>query len=52
MKRREFCRNSVLTAGLAEDIPSDVIALGKKSILDGLGLALAGFVDPGAVPAT
>ena len=25
-----------------EDIPQDVIALGKKSILDGLGLALAG----------
>src|SRR5579863_2286629 len=25
-----------------EDIPADVIALGKKSILDGLGLALAG----------
>lgn len=27
-----------------EDIPSDVIALGKKSILDGFGLALAGSV--------
>src|SRR2546430_17587026 len=26
-----------------EDIPSEVIELGKKSILDGLGLALAGF---------
>src|SRR5690242_10422039 len=25
-----------------EDIPQDVIELGKKSILDGLGLALAG----------
>src|SRR5260370_20222355 len=25
-----------------EDIPEDVIELGKKSILDGLGLALAG----------
>src|SRR5882762_9690094 len=25
-----------------EDIPPDVIELGKKSILDGLGLALAG----------
>jgi len=25
-----------------EDIPGDVIELGKKSILDGLGLALAG----------
>jgi 2-methylcitrate dehydratase PrpD len=28
----------------AEDIPGDVIALGKKSILDGLGLALSGSV--------
>ncbi|HEX2724493.1 MAG TPA: MmgE/PrpD family protein [Beijerinckiaceae bacterium] len=28
----------------AEDIPDDVIALGKKSILDGLGLALSGSV--------
>ena len=28
-----------------DDIPSDVIALGKKSILDGLGLALAGSVS-------
>lgn len=27
-----------------EDIPSDVVALGKKSILDGFGLALAGSV--------
>jgi 2-methylcitrate dehydratase PrpD len=27
-----------------EDIPQDVIELGKKSILDGLGLALAGSV--------
>jgi len=27
-----------------EDVPSDVIALGKKSILDGLGLALSGSV--------
>jgi 2-methylcitrate dehydratase PrpD len=27
-----------------EDIPSEVIALGKKSILDGFGLALAGSV--------
>src|SRR3984893_5108057 len=25
-----------------EDIPADVLALGKKSILDGFGLALAG----------
>jgi len=25
-----------------EDIPGEVIELGKKSILDGLGLALAG----------
>src|SRR5438105_2610347 len=28
-----------------EDIPAQVIALGKKSILDGLGLALAGSVQ-------
>src|SRR3989441_12849189 len=28
-----------------EDIPADVIELGKKSILDGLGLALAGSRD-------
>ena len=28
----------------AQDIPDDVIALGKKSILDGLGLALSGSV--------
>jgi 2-methylcitrate dehydratase PrpD len=28
----------------AEDIPDDVVALGKKSILDGLGLALSGSV--------
>src|ERR1700740_1670287 len=28
-----------------EDIPSDVIDLGKKSILDGFGLALAGSVS-------
>ena len=28
-----------------EDIPQDVIALGKKSILDGFGLALAGSVS-------
>jgi 2-methylcitrate dehydratase PrpD len=28
----------------AQDIPDDVIALGKKSILDGLGLALSGAV--------
>jgi 2-methylcitrate dehydratase PrpD len=95
MKRREFCRNSIMTAGLAlagatggvrvaraatgstgpstptepaappevtrqvaaflvdsrfEDIPPDVIALGKKSILDGLGLALAGSVSTLAPP--
>lgn len=29
-----------------EDIPAEVIALGKKSILDGLGLALAGTKSP------
>jgi 2-methylcitrate dehydratase PrpD len=28
----------------AEDLPDDVMALGKKSILDGLGLALSGSV--------
>ncbi|MGI9075501.1 MAG: MmgE/PrpD family protein [Bryobacteraceae bacterium] len=28
-----------------EDVPADVIELGKKSILDGLGLALAGSVS-------
>lgn len=28
----------------ASDVPADVIALGKKSILDGLGLALSGAV--------
>ncbi|WP_406857774.1 MmgE/PrpD family protein [Alsobacter sp. KACC 23698] len=28
----------------ASDLPSDVVALGKKSILDGLGLALSGSV--------
>ena len=31
-----------VTATKYEDIPADVIELGKKSILDGLGLALAG----------
>lgn len=86
MKRRDFCKGSILAAGLAqpirsalessnvsaqqasavefpkapgltryvaefivntryEDIPQDVIALGKKSILDGFGLALAGSVS-------
>src|SRR5258708_40011331 len=33
----EFVRNTKFT-----DLPADVIELGKKSILDGLGLALAG----------
>jgi 2-methylcitrate dehydratase PrpD len=77
MQRRDFCKSSLLAAGLAvgsgklpaaespasefpkapgltryvsefiintryEDIPPDVLALGKKSILDGFGLALAG----------
>ncbi|HJR23300.1 MAG TPA: MmgE/PrpD family protein, partial [Dongiaceae bacterium] len=27
-----------------DDLPSDVVALGKKSILDGIGLALSGAV--------
>ena len=38
----------------ASDLPDDVVALGKKSILDGLGLALSGSVaksgEPGAPP--
>src|SRR6266480_1516228 len=29
-----------------KDIPEDVLALGRKSILDGFGLALAGSVSP------
>ena len=37
----EYVSNFV-TATKYEDIPQDVIELGKKSILDGLGLALAG----------
>ncbi len=80
MQRRDFCKTSLLTAGLAftgpklsaaenpaaefpkapglthyvsefivntryQDIPDDVMALGKKSILDGFGLALAGSVS-------
>ena len=79
MKRRDFCKSSMVAAGLAlsgtklpaenpaetfpkapgltryvsefivntryEDIPQDVMALGKKSILDGFGLALAGSVS-------
>ena len=80
MQRRDFCKSSMMAAGLAlggtrlsaaenptaefpkapgltryisefivatryEDIPEDVMALGKKSILDGFGLALAGSVS-------
>ncbi len=30
----------------AADLPADVVALGKKSILDGLGLALSGSATP------
>jgi len=81
MKRRDFCRGSLLLTGMAlggpraiaqagrpaatapaspgltryvsefivrtryEDVPAEVVALGKKSILDGLGLALAGSVS-------
>ena len=79
MRRREFCKSSILAASVAlggpsasggdaraafpkapgltryvaefivgtrfEDIPEDVMALGKKSILDGFGLALAGSVS-------
>ena len=29
-----------------KDIPEEVLALGRKSILDGFGLALAGSVSP------
>src|SRR4030095_2220454 len=29
-----------------QDIPQDVLELGRKSILDGFGLALAGAVSP------
>jgi 2-methylcitrate dehydratase PrpD len=85
MKRRDFCRSSILGAGWAlggasrpapenqavqfpqspgltayisdfivsaryEGIPEDVVALGKKSILDGFGLALAGSVSTLAPP--
>jgi 2-methylcitrate dehydratase PrpD len=85
MKRRDFCKSSMLAAGSAfgkpmlsadqnlapefpaapgltryvsefvvttryDDIPPDVIALGKKSILDGFGLALAGSVSTLAPP--
>ncbi len=75
MKRRDFCKSSMVVAGLAlsgapatpaaaeefpqapgltryvsdfivhtnyADIPENVLALGRKSMLDGLGLALAG----------
>jgi 2-methylcitrate dehydratase PrpD len=80
MKRRDFCKSSILAAGSAfggprlsagerpaddfpaapgltryvsefilnaryQDIPPEVIALGKKSMLDGFGLALAGSVS-------
>ena len=78
MQRRDFCKNSMVVAGLAlsspmlpaaeipefpkapgltqyvaefitntrfEDIPPEVMELGKKSILDGFGLALAGSVS-------
>ncbi len=85
MKRRDFCKTSILAAGAAlgaggappgrgpavepatspgltrqvsefivgtgpGEIPPDVIALGKKSILDGLGLALAGSVSTLGTP--
>ena len=32
-----------------EDIPENVLALGKKTILDGFGLALAGSASPSAL---
>lgn len=34
-----------VVATRAEDIPPDVAHLGKRSVLDGLGLALAGCVS-------
>ena len=34
-------QKSAITGAL-DDLPADVVALGKKSILDGLGLALSG----------
>ena len=40
----EYVANFIVNAKY-EDIPSDVIALGKKSMLDGFGLALAGSVS-------
>jgi len=51
--RSEFPKAPGLTKSVAEfitgttykDIPADVIELGKKSILDGFGLALAGSVS-------
>ncbi|HLW52139.1 MAG TPA: MmgE/PrpD family protein [Candidatus Angelobacter sp.] len=79
MKRRDFCKSSILSAGVAlgrapaiattgaaefpqapgltryvaefivntrfNDVPADVLELGRKSILDGFGLALAGSVS-------
>ena len=33
-----------ITSGVAGRVPGEVIALGKKSILDGLGLALSGSI--------
>lgn len=35
-----------------EDVPADVLDLGKKSILDGFGLALAGGIQHGAAGAS
>src|SRR6059058_4994614 len=37
-----------IVATEARDIPSDVVHLGKRSVLDGLGLALAGAASEGA----
>ncbi len=53
MMRRDLFKASMVTGAAAllskpsldtkyDDIPPEVIALGKKSILDGFGLALAG----------
>jgi len=38
-----------IAAGEFEDLPADVVALGKKSILDGIGLALSGVVARSAM---
>jgi 2-methylcitrate dehydratase PrpD len=37
---------SFITSTRTQDIPADVMHLGKRSVLDGLGLALAGAASP------